>query len=84
MKRAVQFVFFIILIAFVVGYYFKWQDNNLLGDRIIGLGVLAFSFILIPLFLFSRSKNKKITDYMLTKENIDKMNDEKGKNTENQ
>ncbi|MCF8713777.1 hypothetical protein JM658_02970 [Joostella atrarenae] len=84
MKRVVQILFIAILIAFIVGYYYKWQDNDLIGDRIIGIGVLSFSFLLIPLFLFSRSKDKKITDYMLTKDNIDKMNDKKPENTENQ
>ena len=80
MKRVVQIVFFAILIAIAVGYYYKWEDNDLLGDRIIGIAVI----ILIPLFLYSRSKGKKITDYMLTKDNVDKMNGKKGENTENQ
>ncbi|EIJ38508.1 membrane protein [Galbibacter orientalis] len=84
MKRVVQIVFFAILIAIAVGYYYKWEDNDLLGDRIIGIAVISFAFILIPLFLYSRSKGKKITDYMLTKDNVDKMNGKKGENTENQ
>ncbi|QLE01290.1 hypothetical protein HX109_06810 [Galbibacter sp. BG1] len=84
MKRIVQILFFAILIAFVVGYYFKWQDDHAMGDKIIGVAVLASAFILIPLFIYSRSKGKNIQDYMMTKENLDKMNDKKGENTENQ
>ncbi|MDG3583209.1 hypothetical protein [Galbibacter pacificus] len=84
MKRVVQIIFALIIIGFCTGYYFKWQDNDLMGDRIIGISVIATAFILMPLFLISRSKGKKISDYMLTKENLDKMNEKKEENTENQ
>jgi len=43
------------------------------GEKIIGISVLLFTFVLLPLFLYYRFRNKNLKDYMLTKENIDKM-----------
>lgn len=74
MKYIIGFVFFAICIAFITGFYFKANEQAILGERIIGLSVLATSFILMPLFIFHRWKGKKIEDYMLSKENLDKMN----------
>ncbi|MCM5662415.1 hypothetical protein [Galbibacter mesophilus] len=84
MKRIVQILFIAILIAFVIGYYFKWQEDHVTGDKIVGIAVIVSAFVFIPLFIYSRSKGKNIQDYMMTKENLDKMNDKKGENTENQ
>lgn len=84
MKRLIQILFFLILAAIGTGYYFKWQEDHLTGDRIIGLAVLASAFILMPLFIFHRSKGKKFKDYTFTKENLDKMNEQKNKRADNQ
>lgn len=65
----------LILLAIGVGFYYRWQDNLLLGDRIIGLAVLASSFILLPLFLYHRWKDKNLKDYTLSEENLKKMKD---------
>lgn len=65
----------LILIAIAVGFYFRWQEDYILGDRIIGLAVLASSFILLPLFLYHRWKGKSLKDYTLTDENLKKMKD---------
>jgi len=43
------------------------------GEKIIGISVLLLTFVLLPLFLYYRFRNKNLKDYMLTKENIDKM-----------
>lgn len=75
-------MFFLILAAIGTGYYFKSQNDHLTGDRIIGLAVLSAAFILMPLFIFHRSKGKKLKDYTLTQENIEKMNEEKHKRRE--
>lgn len=72
------------MVTMATGFYFKMNDDNLTGDRLVGIGVLAIAFILIPFFIYHRSKGKKIQDYMFTQENIDKMNNKKGDSTENQ
>ncbi|WOD45273.1 hypothetical protein [Hwangdonia lutea] len=43
------------------------------SQQLIGFGVLALFLIVFPLFSYYRWKDKKIQDYMLTKENLDKM-----------
>ncbi len=63
----------LILLAIGTGFYFKWTDDILLGDRIIGIAVLASAFILMPLFLYHRWKGKKLKDYTLSEENLKKM-----------
>ncbi len=64
MKRVIQIIFFCIVITIATGYFFKSKDNHLTGDRIIGLAVLAMAFILMPLFIFHRSKRSNIRKYM--------------------
>lgn len=77
MKWLVRILAFIILVSFGVGFFIRETDDVLKGDRIIGITVLATVFILMPIFLAYSWKGKKLQDYMLTKENIDKMKDSK-------
>lgn len=49
------------------------------SQKLIGFGVLGLFFIVFPLFSYYRWKDKNVKDYMLTKENLDKMR----KNQEN-
>lgn len=84
MKRFLQFLFFLIVAAIAAGYYFKWNDDDLTGDRIIGIAVLTSAFVLMPLFIFHRSRGKKLKDYTLTQENLEKMMEEKHKKTDDQ
>ncbi|WP_224484210.1 hypothetical protein [Robertkochia aurantiaca] len=80
MKIFLKILFISIVVAGCVGYYFKFREDHLTGDRIIGIAVLAFSFLLMPLFIFHRSKGKQLKDYTFTKENLDRMNEKKNKN----
>ncbi|MEP6261560.1 MAG: hypothetical protein ABJ092_08280 [Gillisia sp.] len=57
------------------GFYYRLNDDMLLGDRILGLSVLAFAFILMPIFLYVRWKGKKLEDYTLSDKNMKKMRD---------
>jgi len=43
------------------------------SQKLIGFGVLGLFFIVFPLFSYYRWKDKNVQDYMLTKENIEKM-----------
>ena len=75
MKLIIKILALSILIAIGVGFYYRLNDDIMLGDRIIGIAVLASAFILMPIFLYVRWKGKKLSDYTLTKENMDKMRD---------
>jgi len=46
------------------------------SEKLIGSGTVGLFIFVIPLFSYYRWKDKNIKDYMLTKENIDKMLDE--------
>lgn len=63
----------LILIAVGIGFYFRLNDDVLLGDKIIGVAVLASAFILMPIFLYVRWKGKKLEDYTLSDKNFKKM-----------
>lgn len=72
MKNILIVLFFLIVITLGVGFYLKSSDPAT-GDLLIGLSMVSGFFILMPLFIYHRWKNKKVSDYMLNKENIMKM-----------
>lgn len=74
MRALIKLVFLMIAAGFVLGTYYKLYEDNSVGERIIGISVLASAFVLMPLFLTHRWKGKRLKDYTLTKENIDRMN----------
>lgn len=43
------------------------------SQKLIGFGVMGLFFIVFPLFSYYRWKDKNVQDYMLSKENLDKM-----------
>lgn len=50
------------LIAF--GYYLNY-DNDGGGEKFIGIGVIVFAFILMPLFIYKRYKGKDMSKYSI-------------------
>ena len=72
MKYLIKFLFFISFIGLCLGFYVK-PENNGSGDYLIGLSLILLMFIVMPLFIYNRWKNKDIKDYMLTEESIKKM-----------
>lgn len=73
MNTLLKILGILILLAIGTGFYFRINDNLLLGDRIIGIAVLTSAFILLPLFLYHRWKGKRLKDYTLSEENLKKM-----------
>jgi hypothetical protein len=43
------------------------------AQKLIGFGVFGLFLVVFPLFSYYRWKGKDFKDYMLTKENLDKM-----------
>ncbi len=74
MKLAIQLILVLNIIIFVIGFYLLNQEHPK-GNVVVGIGVLAFSFILMPLFLYHRYRRKKLKDYMLDKEKMDQIID---------
>ncbi|MFD2517625.1 hypothetical protein [Salinimicrobium flavum] len=73
MSNIIKIIALLIAIAIAIGFYYRLNDNLPLGDRIIGISVLASTFILMPLFLYHRWKGKRLKDYTLSDENLKKM-----------
>jgi len=44
-----------------------------LSEKLIGFGVAGLFLVVFPLFSYYRWKDKNVSDYMLNKENIEKM-----------
>lgn len=63
----------LILSAIGTGFYYRMNGDLVLGDKIIGVAVLASAFILMPIFLYVRWNGKKLEDYTLSDKNIKKM-----------
>lgn len=70
-------IFFLILSlgGIVTGYLMGFENS----EKLIGFGVLGLFFIVFPLFAYYRWKDKDVKDYMITKENLDKMRNHKSK-----
>jgi len=47
--------------------------ENDISNKLIGFGVIGLCAVVFPLFSFYRWKDKKMADYMLTPENLEKM-----------
>jgi len=62
MKFVISFVLIVVLGMLSYGYYVKQSgDGN--GEIIIGISVLAVAFVLMPLFIYHRYKNKNLKDF---------------------
>ena len=61
-KRIIQIVLIVVVLSIVTGLFLKKTDNPI-ADKIIGSGVLLLVFVLLPLFLYYRYKDKNIEDF---------------------
>ena len=78
-------LFFAIVAAMAVGFYLRSQKDFALGDKVMGIAIFSGAFVLMPLFLYHRRKDRNVRDYMLSEENIKKMRDfNESKDTDNQ
>ncbi|MCA0131039.1 hypothetical protein [Winogradskyella alexanderae] len=68
--KGFTFIAFIAALASIVcGFVLETEY----AQKLIGFGVIGIFFIVFPLFSYYRWKGKSMKDYMLTKENLDKM-----------
>lgn len=73
-------IFFIASMGSIIAGFSAPEKNN---ETLIGLGVVGLFIIVFPLFTWYRWKDRDIKDYMLTKENLDKMRDNQKPNKKN-
>ena len=76
----------IVLISIgLIIYGFNLEEGQAdTANKFIGSGTLGLFLLAMPLFLIKESKGKKFNDYMLTDENVRKMQGKKPRNTDNQ
>lgn len=75
MKYLIWFFFITSLVFLICGFILELPFSK----KLIGFGVLGLFFIVIPLFSWHRWKDKNPKDYMLNKENLDKMRERESK-----
>ncbi len=78
MRHVLLFLVFTSFASIVYGYTLLDQNPSL-GHKFIGGGTAGIFLLAMPLFLFTYSRNKKMKDYMLNKENIRKMQEREEK-----
>lgn len=79
-------ILLIVLLSFgsiFYGFSIKEEEEDS-ANKYIGVGTIGLFLIAMPLFLFKESSGKNMKDYMLTKDNIKKMQDSERKKPENQ
>ncbi len=66
MKFVLSTILILVIGLLTYGFYIKSNgDTN--GEIIIGICVLVVAFILMPLFIFHRYKNKNVSEFRLDK-----------------
>lgn len=79
MKKVVILIFFIVLLSLSIGVYLQ-NIKHPIAEKIMGISVLVIIFVLIPLFLYYRFKEKNLNDYILDKEKWEKIKENFKKN----
>lgn len=72
MKYIIGFLFIASVGSIIAGFILK---PDAIAEKLIGSGVVGLFIFVIPLFTYHRWKDRKVNDYMLTRENIEKMRD---------
>ncbi len=72
MKYIIGLLFIASVGSIISGFILK---PDAISEKLIGYGVIGLFIFVIPLFTYHRWKDRKVNDYMLTKENIEKMRD---------
>lgn len=72
MKYLIGLLFLASVGSIIAGFILK---PDIIAEKLIGSGVVGLFIFVIPLFTYHRWKGRKVNDYMLTKENIEKMRD---------
>ena len=72
MKYIIGLLFLASIGSIITGFILKPEA---VAEKLIGIGVVGLFLFAIPLFTYHRWKDRKVNDYMLSKENIKKMKD---------
>ncbi len=73
MKILIGFLAVAALTSIILGFIIDSEYSQ----QLIGFGVVGLFIIVFPLFSYYRWKDKNVKDYMITKENLEKMRNHK-------
>jgi len=76
MKYIILITFITSITSIILGFIL----NVSYSQKLIGFGVVGLFFVVFPLFSYYRWKDKNINDYMINKENLDKMRENQKRN----
>ncbi len=77
MKYLISILAIAVCTSIILGFALKADYS----EKLIGFGVAGLFLVVFPLFIYHRWKNRSLKDYMLTKENLDKMRKNQQNNT---
>ncbi|MCF7559344.1 hypothetical protein L3X39_01745 [Sabulilitoribacter multivorans] len=75
-----KYIVFILFLASIGSIIYGYMVESDISQKLIGFGVAGLFLVVFPLFSYYRWKDKNLKDYMLTKENLDKMRENQKRN----
>ncbi len=87
MRFKVKYLIVLVVLASLAGIIYGFtimEKDPVLANKCIGFGTVGLFLLAMPLFLIKESKGKKVKDYMLTEENLRKMQGRDSKKSGNQ
>lgn len=71
MKKMVFILFILVLGGLLTGYYLiNFGDDRVLGNKFVGYSIMTGVFVVMPIFLYIRFKDKDFKKMTWTPENI--------------
>ncbi|MDH3322372.1 MAG: hypothetical protein OEM04_05230 [Flavobacteriaceae bacterium] len=64
MKSILKIILAVIVLLVAFGFYTNYNEEGA-GEKFIGIGVLVFAFILMPLFIYHRYNGKDLSRYSI-------------------
>ncbi|THV61068.1 hypothetical protein EZV76_01700 [Flagellimonas alvinocaridis] len=77
--KHITVLFTLLSLGSIIYGFMLEQEQSQTAQKFIGLGTIGLFLVAMPLFLYKESKGKNMKDYMLTKDNIKKMQDQEKK-----
>ena len=66
MRFLISAILILVICSLTYGFYIK-SNGDTSGEVIIGISVLVVAFILMPLFIYHRYKDKNVSEFRLDK-----------------
>ena len=79
LQNSMKYLIIILAVAAVTSIILGFTLDVVYSQKLIGFGVAGLFLVVFPLFSYYHWKDKNVKDYMLTKENLDKMRENQRK-----